>query len=173
MSNSIYRLVARWLYTILLPILLPFLSKHQYGGLRGRSCGMATSHLLNHFLENPGSNCCLFLDLYHAFDTPRKRQYLRCSLGVASLLEFCPSYNRFFSMVAHIYWAPQRLPLVPLVELSKGVHCPASSSFPTSNFSWTASQRPSNSPSSPLWMTSQLSSTPPKSTPLSHLPPPS
>ena len=33
---------------------------------------MATTQLLHQFLENPESNCCLFLDLYHAFDTPPK-----------------------------------------------------------------------------------------------------
>ena len=43
MSNSIYRLLARWIYSVILPILSPFLSKHQYGGLKGRSCGMATT----------------------------------------------------------------------------------------------------------------------------------
>ena len=72
MSNSIYRLLTRWIYSIILPILSPFLSNFQFGGLRGRSCGMATSHLLNHALKNPDSNCCLLLDLYHAFDTPPK-----------------------------------------------------------------------------------------------------
>lgn len=72
MSNSIYRLLARWLYSNILPILSPFLSQYQFGGLRGRSCGMATSHLLNKICDTPDSNCCLFLDLYHAFDTPPK-----------------------------------------------------------------------------------------------------
>jgi hypothetical protein len=89
MSNSIYRLVARWIYSIILPILLPFLSKHQYGGLRGRSCGMATSQLLNHILLAPEADSCLFLDLYHAFDTPPKMQFLLCSPSGASRLEFC------------------------------------------------------------------------------------
>jgi hypothetical protein len=72
MSNSIYRLLSRWIYSIILPLLSPFLSQHQFGGLRGRSCGMATAHLLNQVLDAPESNCCLFLDLYHAFDTPPK-----------------------------------------------------------------------------------------------------
>ena len=72
MSNSIYRLLTRCIYSIILPILSPFLSQFQFGGLRGRSCGMATSHLLNHILNSSESNCCLLLDLYHAFDTPPK-----------------------------------------------------------------------------------------------------
>ena len=76
MSNSIYRLLARWIYSVVHPILCPFLSKHQYGGLRGRSPGMATAQLLHSALMNPGSNCCLFLDLYHAFDTPPKEAIL-------------------------------------------------------------------------------------------------
>ena len=72
MLNSIYRLLTRCIYSIILPVLSPFLSRFQFGGLRGRSCGMATSHLLSHILSAPESNCCLLLDLYHAFDTPPK-----------------------------------------------------------------------------------------------------
>ena len=76
MSNSIYRLLARWIYSVIHPILTPFLSKHQFGGMRGRSCGMATAHLLDHILQNTESDCCLLLDLYHAFDTPPKEAVL-------------------------------------------------------------------------------------------------
>ena len=76
MSNSIYRLLTRWIYSIIQPMLAPFLSKHQYGGLRGRSCGMATAQLLDSMFTAPECNGCLLLDLYHAFDTPPKAAVL-------------------------------------------------------------------------------------------------
>ena len=76
MSNSIYRLLTRWIYSVISPILVPFLSKHQYGGLNGRSCGMATTQLLECICTTTDANACLLLDLYHAFDTPPKEALL-------------------------------------------------------------------------------------------------
>ena len=72
MSNSIYRLLARWILSIIRPQLEATLSPQQFGGLQGRSPGMATCHLLDNIARHPDLDTVIQLDLFHAFDSPPK-----------------------------------------------------------------------------------------------------
>ena len=72
MSNSVYRLLMRWVYKRLYPLISPQLHPRQFGGRQG----VSTVHAKPTFLDDiDGGNrweAIFFFDMYHAFDGPPK-----------------------------------------------------------------------------------------------------
>ena len=72
MSNSIYRLVMRWVYKSLYPLLSPPIQRKQFGGKQG----VWTAHAKHTFLDDLDAvgptEAILAFDVYHAFDSPPK-----------------------------------------------------------------------------------------------------
>lgn len=77
MSNSIYRLLMRWITHIFQENIEGQLDDTQFGGRKGRSPGMATLHLLDQ-IEKVKGEYLVLVDLYHAFDTPPKELLMEC-----------------------------------------------------------------------------------------------
>ena len=72
MSNSIYRLLMRWVRSTLYPILSPHLQPRQFGGKQRSYTAHATQAFLED-LDNIGNlETILAFDVYHAFDSPPK-----------------------------------------------------------------------------------------------------
>ena len=72
MSNSIYRLLMRWVHATLYPLISPHLHPRQFGGKQGHSPAQAT-HAFMHDLEQfDRLEAILAFDVYHAFDSPPK-----------------------------------------------------------------------------------------------------
>ena len=72
MSNSIYRLVMRWIYKTLYPLIAPLLHTCQFGGRQGSSTAHATQVFLNDLDSLTDIEAILAFDVYHAFDSPPK-----------------------------------------------------------------------------------------------------
>ena len=77
MSNSIYRLLMRWVTISSSSLIENLLDPTQFGGRKGRGPGMATLHLLDQ-IERDGGDYIVFVDLFHAFDTPPKALLVEC-----------------------------------------------------------------------------------------------
>jgi Reverse transcriptase (RNA-dependent DNA polymerase). len=77
LSNSLYRAVARWIYSILVTIITPLITAWQFGGLKGRTTASSTFQLLEHVAETPGPKSLGMVDFFHAFDSPPKRLLIR------------------------------------------------------------------------------------------------
>ena len=72
MSNSVYRLLMRWVYKTLYPILAPHLRSRQFGGRQGSSTAHATQVFLDDLDKLTDTEAVLAFDVYHAFDSPPK-----------------------------------------------------------------------------------------------------
>ena len=72
MSNSIYRLLMRWVYRTLYPLLSPLLHPRQFGGRQGTSPAHATQTFLHDIDHLDNVEAILAFDVYHAFDSPPK-----------------------------------------------------------------------------------------------------
>ena len=70
MSNSINRLIMRWVHAKIYPMLVTWLHAHQYGQLRGVSPAHATLSLMDMIDATCDVECLFSFDLYHAFDSP-------------------------------------------------------------------------------------------------------
>ena len=77
LSNSLYRAIARWIYSILVTIITPLITAWQFGGLKGRTTASSTFQLLEHVAETPGPKSLGMVDFFHAFDSPPKRLLIR------------------------------------------------------------------------------------------------
>ena len=71
MSNSIYRLLMRWVYRTLYPLISPLLHPRQFGG-QGTSPAHATQTFLQDLDQLDNIESILAFDVYHAFDSPPK-----------------------------------------------------------------------------------------------------
>ena len=72
MSNSIYRLLMRWVHATLYPLISPHLHPHQFGGKQGHSPAQATQAFMHDIEQYDGLEAILAFDVYHAFDSPPK-----------------------------------------------------------------------------------------------------
>ena len=72
MSNSIYRLLMRWVYRTLYPLISPLLHPRQFGGRQGTSPAHATKTFLQDLGQLDNKVIILAFDAYHAFDSPPK-----------------------------------------------------------------------------------------------------
>ena len=72
MSNSIYRLIMRWVYKSLYPLLSPHIHSKQFGGRQGVSTAHATHTFLDDLDAIGSMESILAFDVYHAFDSPPK-----------------------------------------------------------------------------------------------------
>ena len=72
MSNSIYRLMMRWVHAKIYPMLVTWFHRQQYGGRRGVSPAHATLSLMDMIDSTCDVECLLSFDLYHAFDSHPK-----------------------------------------------------------------------------------------------------
>ena len=72
MSNCIYRLLTRWCYKTLYPLLSPLLHSRQFGGRQGISTSHATQAFLNVINTDTPWESIFAFDMYHAFDSPSK-----------------------------------------------------------------------------------------------------
>ena len=72
MSNSIYRLFMRWVYSKLYPLVSPHLHPNQFGGRQGTSTAHATQIFLDAIDSIRDKEALLAFDVYHAFDSPPK-----------------------------------------------------------------------------------------------------
>ena len=70
MSNSIYRLLMRWVYRTLYALLSPLLQPRQFGGHQGTSPAHATQTFLHDIDHLDNVKAILAFDVYHAFDSP-------------------------------------------------------------------------------------------------------
>jgi ribonuclease HI len=70
LAPALYRVFAKWILSHLYPILSPLLEPNQFGALRKKSTQMATTLLMQQIDQNPDKPLVLFVDLYHAFDSP-------------------------------------------------------------------------------------------------------
>ena len=69
-GNSIYRLLAPWVYTPLQRDLTPLVSPRQFGAVKGRSTAQAHARLLQQISELAEDGVVVLFDLYHAFNHP-------------------------------------------------------------------------------------------------------
>ena len=72
MSNSVYRLFMRWIYSQLYPLRSPRLHHRQFGGKQGVSTADATQVFLDDLEKMGPTEAILAFDVYHAFDSPPK-----------------------------------------------------------------------------------------------------
>ena len=72
MSNSVYRLLMRWIYKKLYPLLSPQLHPRQFGGRRGVSTAHATQTFFDDIDNGTSWESIFTFDMYHAFDSPPK-----------------------------------------------------------------------------------------------------
>ena len=72
MSNSIYRLFMRWVYSKLYPLVSPHLHPNQFGGRQGTSTANATQIVLDAIDSVRDKEALLAFDVYHASDSPPK-----------------------------------------------------------------------------------------------------
>ena len=72
MSNSIYRLLMRWVHNAVYPLLSPQLHCRQFGGRQGTSTAHATHTFLDDMDRLDSVEAILAFDVYHAFDSPPK-----------------------------------------------------------------------------------------------------
>ena len=72
MSKSIYRLLMRWVYHTLYPLIAPQLHPKQFGGRQGSSTAHATKAFLQELEHMADKEAVLAFGVYHAFDSPRK-----------------------------------------------------------------------------------------------------
>ena len=72
MSNSVYRLLMRWIYKKLYPLLPPQLHPRQFGGRRGVSTAHATQTFFDDIDNGTSWESIFTFDMYHAFDSPPK-----------------------------------------------------------------------------------------------------
>ena len=69
-SNSIFRLLMRWVYRTLYPLLSPLLHPRQFGGRQGTSRAHAMQTVLHDIDHLDNFEAILAFDVYHAFDRP-------------------------------------------------------------------------------------------------------
>ena len=69
MSNSVYRLLMRWVYHTLYPLLSPLLHPRQFGGRQGTSPVHATQTFLHDIVHMDNIEAILAFDVYHTFDS--------------------------------------------------------------------------------------------------------
>ena len=79
MSNSIYRLFMRRVYSKLYPLASPFLRPNKFSGRQGTSTARATQIFLHTIDSMRDKEPLLNFDVYHAFDTPPQTTYPWCS----------------------------------------------------------------------------------------------
>ena len=72
MSNSIYRLLMRWCYKTLYPLLSPQIHTRRFGERQGVSTAHATQTFLNDMDSDVPWEGIFAFDMYHAFDSPPK-----------------------------------------------------------------------------------------------------
>ena len=72
MSNSVYSLFMRWIYSQLYPLISPKLHHRQFGGKQGVSTAHATQIFLDDLEKVGPTEAILAFDVYHAFDSPPK-----------------------------------------------------------------------------------------------------
>ena len=72
MRNSIYRLLMRWVYHTLYPLIAPQLNPKQFGGRQGSSTAQATQAFLQDLKHMADKEAVLAFDVYHAFNSPPK-----------------------------------------------------------------------------------------------------
>ena len=72
MSNSIHRLLMRWVYHTLYPLIAPQLHPKQFGGRQGSSTSHASQAFLQDLEHTNNNEAALAFDLYHAFDNTPK-----------------------------------------------------------------------------------------------------
>ena len=72
MSNSVYRLLMRWVYKRAYPLLSPHLHNRQFGGRQGVSTAHATQTFLNDMDTGTTWEAKYAFDMYHA-STARPR----------------------------------------------------------------------------------------------------
>ena len=72
MSNSIFRLLMRWVYHTLYPLIAPQLHPKQFGGRQGSSTAHATQAFLQELEHMADKEAVLAFDVRHAFDSPPK-----------------------------------------------------------------------------------------------------
>ena len=72
MSNSIYRLFMRWVYSQLYPLISPKIQHRQFVGKQGISTAHATQIFLDNLEKVGPTEAILAFDVYHAFDSPPK-----------------------------------------------------------------------------------------------------
>ena len=72
MSNSVYRLLMRWVYKRVYPLLSPHLHNRQFGGRQGVSTAHDTNTFLNNMDTGTTWEAIYAFDMYHAFDSPPK-----------------------------------------------------------------------------------------------------
>ena len=104
MSNSIYRLLMRWVYCTLYPLLSPLLHPRQFGSCQGTSPAHATHTFLHDIDHLDNVEAILAFDVYHAFDSPPKALIrlalqrfgtpLRLLRLISLALEYGATYNR-------------------------------------------------------------------------------
>ena len=70
MSNSVYRLLMRWVYKKLYPLISPQLHPRQFGGRQGVSTARATQTFLDDIDSGNRWEAIFSFDMYHAFDSP-------------------------------------------------------------------------------------------------------
>ena len=87
LAPALYRVFAKWILSHLYPLLSPLLEINQFGALRRKSTQMATNLLLQQIDQNP-EKPVLFVDLYHAFDSPPHEALIEAldRMGTPSLL---------------------------------------------------------------------------------------
>ena len=72
MSNSVYRLLMRWVYKKLYPLISPQLHPRQFGGRQGVSTAHATQTFLDDIDSGNRWEAIFSFDMYHAFESPPK-----------------------------------------------------------------------------------------------------
>ena len=72
MSNSVYRLLMRWVYKKLYPLISPQLHPRQFGGRQGVSTTHATQTFLDDIDSGNRWEAIFSFDMYHAFDSRPK-----------------------------------------------------------------------------------------------------
>ena len=72
LPTCIYRLLMRWCYKKLYPLLSPLLHSRQFGGRQGISTSHITQTFLNDIDTDTPWKFIFAFDMYHAFDSPPK-----------------------------------------------------------------------------------------------------
>ena len=89
MSNSIYRLLMRWVYHTLYPLIAPGLHPKQFGGRQGSSTAHATQAFLQELEHMADKEAVLAFDVYLAFDSPPSTSFTIPSSGWAHPPSYC------------------------------------------------------------------------------------
>ena len=123
MSNSVYRLLMRWVYKKLYPLISPQLHPRQFGGRQGVSTAHATQTFLDDIDSGNRWEAIFSFDMYHAFDSPPKiliREVLqrmgtptKLLLLISTVLEQGPTFIRGTpdEMFGTTHGVKQRCPL--------------------------------------------------------------